>query len=175
MKLSDLIESSYLQYTKKLSSTMPNNQSYKIVPTVTEYDEKIITLSTKNNSILVAHYDIVGTYNDVLGIYYWASSFELLAKSKIFAAMKEYKKILKKHIIDRTYDDEDYVEKIYYYISNPIIGINKENLDILVKLVIFVTKYMGVVIEKLTDSQQVLYVITDVIRTSVQLEKKETN
>lgn len=162
MSFANLVKNDFLKYTETVRVILNEYKNYKIVPYVTEYDEKIMDIFDDDKKILSSHFELVGTYDINTSLFFWSSGFELLPKSKIFTKLKEFKKQLEEYIVEKSYNDLKYIEQLYYYIDKSIILLSKENLDILSQIMIYVTKYIGVVWETVND-KQLLYVLTDII------------
>lgn len=163
MSLQELINKDFNKLTQKLSSIL-NNRTYKIDAKVTKYDEKIINIyDNKDDLILSANYETIGTYDMATSILFWESAFQLFPKSELYEQMNLYKKELSDHIINRKYNDSKFMEEMYYYITNNICYINDKNIENLMKLIIHITKHMGIIDESTEDNKKIFYVITNIL------------
>lgn len=143
-----------------------SNYSINIVNDSHKYSY-IDVFGINSKKILTVKYEILGTYDATSGIFNWAcdqmiSNKEITTLSK---QIKKYSKDLKKMIIKNKYNDTNYLEKIYYYLSNTIFFLESVNLIDIIKISIFVTKCKGVIKNNNSSNNKIttLYLVTDII------------
>jgi hypothetical protein len=163
MLLEELINKNFDKYTDKIKSIL-ENKTHKIDAYISKYDEKIINIYDNNDNLLLsANYETIGTYDLSTSIFFWEFAFQLFPKLELSDNIESYKKELSDAIIKRTYKDSKYMEQLYYYITNNIFYIKYENIENLLKFIIYITKYNGIVDETLSDNKNIYYLITNII------------
>lgn len=165
----DIIKIEYENLSKTLNGVLENNKEYEVA-IVEDSDERILEVFNKNNKkILTTKYEILGSFNKKLNIYCWGC--DSLVKNKeltnLSKEIKNYSKTLKKLIINKQFKDEEYMERLYYYLTNSMFYIENENLSDLIKISIYISNTKGVVIQENIDSFNnkinIIYLVTDII------------
>ena len=122
---------------------------------------------------MTINYEILGIYDEQTNLFTWGCNFEIINKKKIMLSkiIKKKSNTIKNIITTLKYTDVEYLEEIYYYLSNNMFYIDNTKLINLVNISLFITKKKGIVVGNgsLFDNQQlatkVFYIITDVLGT----------
>ena len=108
-----------------------------------ENDSYIVELYKKDKLKLRAEYSVVGVYNIPLSVWYWAWNIAFINKSLIIN-QDNIKVFLNR--LEQEYSSFDPVEAedYYYLLNNPNFYISDENINKIIKLVLYLTKGLWV-------------------------------
>lgn len=99
----------------------------------------IIEVFNKNQLLFKAEYNVIGIYNIPLSVWYWGWNIGFIDKKLIndILEVKNFKNILK----DK-YQEFDPIEaeQFYYLLSNDNFYISNDKIELITKLVMFLTK-----------------------------------
>lgn len=140
-----------------------------------EYDISLYTDHNGEDMLVLAHdsqkitlkYEVLGVYDSATSIFSWGWDFYTINREKIQLAkkVKSFTKEVKNYIIENSYSDVEYLEKIYYYLSHSIFFINTKKFDDIIKIATFITNSKGVLFyagDK--DERRVnFYIIIDIL------------
>jgi hypothetical protein len=118
----------------------------------------------KNKKILTVKYEILGSFDISLMVFSWAYKLMIIDKktTKLSRKIKKHKKKIKKLIVNKNFNDSDFLEEIYYYLSNGIFFVDKDKINNIIILSLFITKCKGII--NITKNNTILYfLITDII------------
>jgi hypothetical protein len=162
-KFNEIINKKYNKLTKELKSIIGTTKKYNISVHTNKNEENILELNI-NNKKITTKYEILGVYDTTTNIFCWANNYRLIDKNKIqlLKKIKEYHKIIENFIINTTYSDIEYLDKLYYYLSNTIFMLDQKNIDDIVILGTFITNSKGIIFNE-NEKQKIFYIITDII------------
>jgi hypothetical protein len=130
------------------------------------------TLDVLNETkkIMSVKYELLGSYDEQLNLFYWACNHDLTNKRlvKLSKAIKKNKKIIKKKIVNYYHSDIEYLEKIYYYLSNSMFIITEKNIKKFLRWCLCVSEGKGILTEVtkyLGNNKPIVmyYIVTDII------------
>jgi len=162
----DVVKDKNNKLTKNINDMLSENKDIEILTTYRN-GEPIIEFKKDPNSVLLrGKYEILGAYNPDLKIYEWSYNFRYKLKTLTDKAMKikKYKKTLLDVLGSNKYGDNDYIERIIYYISNPIVVIEeKTNLADIMNISIYITECIGILALYGDKTNLILHIITDIL------------
>jgi len=160
MNLENLIKTELASAKFEIHELLQSN-----ITNIDANNDGTITIICEDNKKIVAHYQVLGTYNKSSMIFYWAWHYKFVDNAKTQSAklIKNYIKTLKQNIINNAYTDINYVEKLYYYLSNPLVVIGDNKLVDIYLIVAYITK-LGVISSPANDDNIVLYLIEDIVK-----------
>ena len=167
------IKNKYVKLSKQLLELTEKCQEYSIETKSSGHDDKILDVYCKNKKILSAHYEILGTYDSQCNLFFWAKNMQLIDKqsTKLSKRIKSYHKEIEEMILNKKYNDLDYLEKILYYTKNNIFFMMPDNLETLIEFSVTISECKGVlsqVNDNLAKENKIVYsyyLITDIIGT----------
>jgi CRISPR/Cas system-associated protein Cas5 (RAMP superfamily) len=170
--MKNLIESEYKKLVSSDIIKLPKNYKINIA---TEYEHEhehehannyILDIIIEKKKILSVKYELLGIYDKSCNLFEWASKMKLIDKISIKTTKNilKYKNKLKEHIINNTYSDMEYVERILYYLSNNIFFIEENNIQDLIKVCVFISKCQGIVKQD-NNNVHKYYAVIDIIGT----------
>jgi hypothetical protein len=131
-----------------------------------ENGDNIVNLSCENKKVTVT-YEPIGLYDTTTSLFSWTWKFSTLSRKRIELSkmIKKFMPILKSHIIEKTYVDNEYLEKIYYYLSNPIFFLDAMRLNDIEKLCSYILdgKCVLKAPSNVDNKKIIIYVVIDVI------------
>jgi hypothetical protein len=177
MKFKSIVESEYIKLSTIINNIINDNSNYSIELHNSLYDEKTLNIINEDNKkIISCKYQILGSYDVNCNIFSWAYTSQLMNKKMTYLSkdIKKTKKIIMEYIVKSKYDDVDYIEQIYYYLSNSICYIT--NLDDLLKYCVYVTNCLGFIKQNMIISNNSndnndnnekinIYLVMDIIGT----------
>lgn len=174
MRLEDIVKNEYIKLAESLDNILKENTDYVVeinMETNTEINENSFLDVYGNNrkKILTAKYQLLGTFDIGNEIFIWGSNQVIVDKELILFSkiVKKYSAKIKKYIIQKKCEDVEYMERIYYYISNSVFFIEKDKIEEIIKFAVFVTKCKGIIKSVNTNASNnkimSLYFITDII------------
>lgn len=167
MNLYEIIHKKYLKLTEQLREIEDEKINFTLVTSTNESGEKMIEIQYKNKRLLYGHYEILGIYDIKNSLFEWAWDFQLDKKKKLIT--KSIKSFGEKLLVDLSknkYEDVDFLEKIIYYTSRPIIFIDSKNIPDLIEVSNYVMNGNGVLSsysDNTNERKRIFYVITDII------------
>ena len=167
-KLETLVEEKY----KTSFSDMPlikslykNNLCNATFGTL-ENGDNIVDMLCENEKVTMT-YEPIGLYDTKTSLFSWTWKFTTLSRKRIEMSklIKKFVASLKLHIIKKTYTDYEYLEKIYYYLSNSIFFLDSTRLEDIEKICsyIFDGKCVLKSLSNIDNSKIIIYVAIDVI------------
>jgi hypothetical protein len=168
--LSGYTKNKYAKLTKKINELIGSIDKYTIEFLENDIDEHIISVhNNKNLKILSAKCEIIGSYDTQCELFTWAWGMQLrnVTVTDFEKNIKKYIKKVKYYIENTTYNDLQYLEQILYYLSNNIIYITPDNLEIIKNLCVVACDGNGV-LQQFKNSEKTVYIyylVTDIIGT----------
>lgn len=170
MSFEDVIKIESNKLAKSLNSVLNDYPNYTIgIVNDSNKDSFIDVYGTTKKKILTVKYEVLGMYDSQMEIFSWACDHKISDKGIVGLSkeVKKYSKKLKKHIIKKEFDDTEYMERLYYYLSNSMFFLEFSNLSDIMKISIFVTKCKGVLKQDNNDTSNskntIFYLVTDII------------
>lgn len=171
-KFEEIVKNESNVISNKLNDTIGKNYTINIV---NDNNENILNVFNSNNKrVLTAKYEILGNYNNTTSLFNWGC--DMFVQNKNLTALskeiKNYSKKLKKLILEENYPDSDYLERLYYYLTNDIFYLLQDNVSDIVKLSNFILSYFtpykyGIITSTDTSLQKhhisTYYILTDII------------
>jgi len=164
----DIVEKKYKEQTAELNKLIKSDAKYEMTIFASQHDENTMEFKSGTSKVLTV-YEILGVYDTATSIFSWSWKYEIIDRKKhqIAKKIKEQKKTIKSDIINGTYSDVDYLEKIYYYISNPLFLLNVSQIEGFVKICTVLTQSKGILHQfDSTDGdnrRKIFYVICDIV------------
>jgi len=169
-KYENEISDKYLKLTKTFNEIIKNHSSYVIKINDDTHERNGMDVFDGSKKIMSVNYEILGSYDNQLNIFYWACNHQLTNKHliKLSKNIKKSKKTIGDKIINFEYSDIQYLENLYYYLSNSMFFIVDKNIEMLLKYCICTCNGMGILDETTaymgTDKPiKMYYIITDII------------
>jgi hypothetical protein len=162
MKLQEQINKKYLSLTKKINEII-GIDDYKIKNKISKNNEHLmdVFLIKNNKKIMSTKCEIMGFYNKDCNTFYWGDLFIPMNTyiNKSLKKIKKSKNKLKDMIIDKKYDDIEFLEQLLYYVSNNVFYIDDTNIDKLARYVCYKTDSLGLLLhkEEINKKQYILY------------------
>ncbi len=159
-----IIDEKYVKSTIELN--MSEKYEISFIGDNNDNTMEILFIGDNNNKKFVCKYEICGVYDIITNLYTWGWDFNIIDRNNIQLTkkIKEFIKPIKSYIIDNTYSDIEYIEKIYYYLSHSIFFVNKDKLHDMHKFCVSVTDTKGFVKYKSEDNRHIVYyLITDIL------------
>ena len=151
----------------------------KIIKKHPKYTIKINDDSNSNNTldvlgetkkIMSVKYELLGSYDEQLNLFYWVCNHDLTNKRlvKLSKTIKKNKSMIKEKIINYDHSDIEYLEKLYYYLSNSIFIITEKNIQKFLCWCLCMSEGKGILVETtkyLGNDKPVrmYYIVTDII------------
>jgi hypothetical protein len=167
MKFQKKIKKNYIKISNKINEIL-NNKKYNIQTSIDHNENNILNILFDDTKSLSVTYEIMGIYDNKCNIFSWGDS-NLLTNNKINTIIKKIKKtknLLQNIIIDNKYDDNDFIEKILYYVENNIFFINEKNIINLIYYCCYKTECLSVINDNIIINNKkyiIFYFITDII------------
>ena len=161
MKFKDIINNESEILIKSVENILNNNDNnYSII----FVNDIIDVINDKNKNILSCNYHNLGSFNKKMNLFTWSCDKFINNKEYSLSSeyIKKYSKKIKKYIINQKYDDYEYLEKMYYYLSNSIFIVDKINIEDILKISIFITKHKGILKKEINDVIT-YYIILDIL------------
>jgi hypothetical protein len=164
MKLYDIIHQKNLELTEQLREIEEQNIKFDVTTSINESNENIIELKYKNKRILYGHYDILGIYDVKNFLFEWAWNFQI-NKNTPTKKIYKFSETLLNNLSNNKYEDIDYLERIIYYVKNPIFFIDKKNINDLIKVSNYALNGNGILstYDDENEKKRIFYIITDII------------
>ncbi|ATZ80578.1 hypothetical protein BMW23_0531 [Bodo saltans virus] len=163
MKYYKYINKVYDKYTNDFR-LKTQNKNTKIITTNDEKNN--ISFFLEKEKIFTGTYTIAGFFDTSSNMFFWGALIIPKNKALFFDNKKQIKKIEKK-IINKKYDDVDFMEKIRYYVKNNSFYINNDDFVILQKFCCVASKSIGIVSETINKDNKkyiILYLINKIIQ-----------
>lgn len=139
------IEKYFKSSKSKFKDYIKDNKEIKY-----EYTKNILNISN-NKFNLKTEYNIIGYYNPIDSIFIWGWANPFVEKDVTVNIKDSIKESISKKKIDK-----DYTELFLYFVNNATFYIKEENLDMLLKLVLYVDKGQWLVGVKNEDKSPLL-------------------
>jgi hypothetical protein len=161
MNFKDIINNKSEILTKPIENILKKNNEY-IIQIVNDI---INVFNNKNKKILSCTFHNLGSYDKKVNLFTWSCDKFINNKEYSISSecIKKYSKKIKKYIINQKYNDYEYLEKMYYYLSNSIFYINPINIEDLLKISIFITKHKGILYNENNYNVVNYYIILDIL------------
>lgn len=163
---SDIIEKKYKEQTGEIKKVIKSDTKYEMTIYSSQNDENTMEFKSETSKVLVV-YEILGVYDTATSIFSWGWKHELIdrKKTQMVKKIKGQKKTIKSDIINGTYSDSNYLEQIYYYISNPIFLLNSSQIENFTKICTVLTQSKGILHHFDSDDnrRKIFYVICDIV------------
>jgi hypothetical protein len=147
MKLQEQINKKYESLTKKMNEIIGFND-YIIENKINKNNEYVMDVYTSKNNkkLMLVKCEIIGFYNKGCNIFYWGDLFIPINiyANKSFKKIKKSKNKIKNMIINKEYEDIQYLEKLLYYISNNMFFIDELDINDLTRYICYKTKSIGI-------------------------------
>lgn len=161
--LEDKIKNKVAKLTHHFNNLIKTDSKLEFVSDM--YENKLINIDDgRDKKIASVKYEILGIYDRGTNIFIWGCNTlndkKFLCLSK---KIKEYSKTLKEDISNKKYNDTEYTERIYYYLSNGMFFISNENIHDLLQFSIYVTECRGIISDSKNKSAQTFYLVVDTI------------
>lgn len=171
MSFENIITNKSTTLSQSLNTVLKDHINYTIgIVDGSNVDNIIDIYGSNKKKILTIKYEVLGTYDGTFGIFSWACDHVILNKEVCLLSknVKKYSKTLKKAIVsennhDHNQTNSNYMEKIYYYLSNSMFFLDPQNLVDIIKISIFVTESKGIVQEIAQNKITTLYFVRDII------------
>lgn len=169
MKFQEKIKKKYIVSTQKMKELLLNKK-YSIDDTVNQNEDNTLIFYSEQKKILSTKYEIMGIYDYKCNIFSWGDS-NLLTNKKISTLIKKIKKSkenIQNTIIQNEYEDNEYIERILYYIDNCMFFIQENSMIDLIQFCGYITSCMDIITsDKIINGKQykIYYFITDILST----------
>ena len=178
MKLEDIVNNKCKELTSIVDAVLGLNDDklkidYTIMINNNKFTDNTIDVIRNEKKIMRINYQILGIFDSQTKLFTWGCDFEIVNRNltSLSKLIKKKSKTMKNIISNMKYSDVDYLEEIYYYLSNNIFYIDDKYLKKLINISLFITKKKGIVVGNgnLFNNEQiptqVFYIITDIIGT----------
>lgn len=159
MRFEDIIKNESEKISKSLNNILNENDNYQI-----KIVDEVIDIYGENKKILTIKYELLGSYDTKSEIFNWAHNYYIVDKELLFLSkeVKKYSSKLRKYIINQKCEDNEYMERLYYYLSNSVFILQENKLLDIINMSIYITKCKGVIKNKNGNMIQ-LYFVKDII------------
>jgi len=135
MSLSKKIESTYEKKKQAFVKIFETGIDYQYTFTKNNNNEHIIELTHDGKLCLRAIYSIIGNYNLFNSVWYWAYNIALIDKDLASDSL-----LIKKY--DVPVNEDEYTDGVHYMCGNPNFFISNDNMNMVIKLALFVTDFV---------------------------------
>lgn len=133
-------------------------------------DNNILDVLTETKKIMSVKYELLGSYDEQLNLFYWACNHNLTNNHfvKLSKIIKKKKDMIKYKIINFENSDVEYLEKLYYYLSNSLFIIADKNIEKFLCWCLCMSEGKGILTEttKYLGNDKPIrmyYIVTDII------------
>jgi len=117
-------------------------------------DMHIINISDENdNFIMKCEYAVAGSYNLSSSVWYWSWSIDYIDK-ELTIDLEPVREFKNKLVDNSTKYDQKQSDQLYFYLSNNNFYLSYENINILLKMVLYLTKGLWIFPVKIANDQK---------------------
>lgn len=142
-----------------------STKKYKLEKDVND-NENIINVYNENKLMLSSKYEVLGNYDKSTNVFIWGNCIKpIKSQTHCVSIIRNAKENIKNYIINKKFDDVNFMEKILYYLENDVMLILNENIIDLIKICVFESQGMVVYQENNTQNKNTCtyYLLTEIM------------